>query len=204
MEENVPVIAKKIWKLVRFAYHMLRKGISKRKILVDLNMMMKRGKIAGTKAFHHLMFDHQHSRSSSSSSTSRDQHVLATPRHEYEFSCSHTPVHSFSSSYFPFRVSKRRNSRAAHAPPMIDGEAIPANAVNMVLELFNNDVAGDMASPYLPGYGQSPMVRPLRITDSPFPLRNTDEEETRLVNKAVEEFIKSFYNDLKGQNRITQ
>ncbi|KAK6914842.1 hypothetical protein RJ641_019959 [Dillenia turbinata] len=102
MEENVPVIAKKIWKPVRFAYHTLRKGISKRKILVDLNMMMKRGKIAGTKAFHHLI-------SSSSSSTSRDQHVLATPRHEYEFSCSHTPVHSFSSSYFPFRVSKRRN-----------------------------------------------------------------------------------------------
>ncbi|KAK6914840.1 Protein of unknown function DUF761, plant [Dillenia turbinata] len=196
MEQNLPVIAKKILNLVRVAYFMVRKGISKRKLLLDLNMTMKCSKISGSKAFHNLMSHHHHSNAASSSSS--DQHVPFIPLpHEYEFSCSN-------SLEFPtFHLSKRKNhsflSYAARVPPpTADDEAITATAANMVMDMSN------MASPYLPGLGPSPMVRPLRITDSPFPLRNMDEEETRLVNKAAEDFIERFYNDLKRQNGITE
>ncbi|KAK6912011.1 Protein of unknown function DUF761, plant [Dillenia turbinata] len=210
MEQNLPVIAKKILNLVRVAYYMVRKGISKRKIMLDLNLMIKRGKIAGSKAFHNLMSHHHHHTNASSSSSS-DQHVpFKTPQHEYEFSCSNSPA-------FPFLLRKRKThnflSRAARAPPpTADDEAITATAVNMVMDMLDGDaarnvsdyVASNMASPYLPGLGRSPMVRPVRITDSPFPLRNMDEEETRQVNKAAEDFIKRFYNDLRRQNRINE
>ncbi|KAK6912010.1 Protein of unknown function DUF761, plant [Dillenia turbinata] len=199
MEQNLPVIAKKIWNLVRVAYYMVRKGISKRKILVNLNMVMKRGKIAGSKAIHNLMFHHHHDTSSSSSSL--DQHLPFAPCHDYEFSCSNSPA-------LPFHLTKRSKnhsflSRAAHVPSNDE-----ATAVNMVLEMLSNtDMAADlsssnMPSPYLPGFGRSPMVRQLRITDSPFPVRNTDDDETRQVNKAAEDFITRFYNDLKRENRM--
>ena len=55
----------------------------------------------------------------------------------------------------------------------------------------------EVASPALPGFGRSPMVRQLRITDSPFPLKDIDEDSE--VDKAAEEFIERFYNDLKKQ-----
>ncbi|KAK6914837.1 Protein of unknown function DUF761, plant [Dillenia turbinata] len=200
MEQNLPIIAKKIWNLVRVAYYMVRKGISKRKIWVDLNMMMKRGKIAGCKAIHNLMFHHHHNTSSSSSS-SRDQHLPFSLSHEYEFSCSNSPA-------LPFSLTKRSKnhsflSRAAHLPSHDE-----ATAVNMVLEMLSNsDMAADVSSsyspsPHLPGFGRSPMVRPLRITDSPFPVHNTDHDETRQINKAAEDFITRFHNDLRRQNRM--
>ncbi|KAK6912012.1 Protein of unknown function DUF761, plant [Dillenia turbinata] len=185
---------------------MVRKGMSKRKLLVDLNMMMKRGKIAGTKAFHNLKFRHHRNTSFSfTSASSRDQHVFPTPSHSYyEFSCSNTPVHTLS-SYLPFHLHKHRTQpRAADAPSTADDMA-----VDIVLEMLkSSDLADDgathVASAYLPGFRRSPMVRPLRITDSPFPLPNMDDEETRQVNKAAEDFIKRFYNDLKTQSRITE
>ena len=40
------------------------------------------------------------------------------------------------------------------------------------------------------------MVRQLRITDSPFPLKDEGDSQ---VDKAAEEFIKKFYKDLKLQ-----
>ncbi len=54
------------------------------------------------------------------------------------------------------------------------------------------------ASPALPGFGRSPMVRQLRITDSPFPLRDIDEDSVH-VDKAAEEFIERFYKELRQQ-----
>ncbi|XP_057773126.1 uncharacterized protein LOC130992493 [Salvia miltiorrhiza] len=60
MEQNLPIIAKKFWSIVKVAYFMLRKGISKAKLFSDLNMMLKRGKIAGKAAMHNLIFHHHH------------------------------------------------------------------------------------------------------------------------------------------------
>lgn len=54
------------------------------------------------------------------------------------------------------------------------------------------------SSPMLPGFGQTPLVRQLRITDSPFPLKS-EEDDDNYVDKAAEEFIKRFYKELRRQ-----
>ncbi|KAL8522476.1 hypothetical protein ACS0TY_012587 [Phlomoides rotata] len=169
MEQN---LSKKIWKIVRVLYFMLRKGISKGKLFADLSMMMKRGKLAGKAVIHNLMFHHHHSASSS----------RRFPAGEYEFSCSNTPAFHLPN----FHLNKRKNS---HAPPRFDCDAMAT-----ALEIFHSA----SASPVLPGFGPSPMVRQLRVTDSPFPLR--DFEEDSQVDEAAEEFIMKFYKDLKRQN----
>ncbi|KAK9281639.1 hypothetical protein L1049_004542 [Liquidambar formosana] len=206
MEPNLPVIARRIWSIVRVVYFMLRKGISKRKFMVDLNMMMKRGKIAG-KAIGNLMFHHHnHSSSTSNHRRSHDPHVsssFSAPR-EYEFSCSNSPAYPY---HFPFHVSGKRKNNShhhhshffscAHAPPTHDDDIVTVNAVKMVLEMLNSNDAMVEASPMLPGFGRSPLVRQLRITDSPFPLQNIDEDSH--VDELAEEFIMKFYNDLKQQ-----
>ncbi|CAL5439193.1 unnamed protein product [Camellia sinensis] len=214
---NLPLVAKKFWNIVRVMYFMLRKGISKRKLIGDLNMMMKRGKIAG-KAIHNLMFHHHHSSSSSTTTTTR--HHLASA--DYEFSCSNSPA-------FPFHLTKRNKHHhhsshffacGAHAPPT-DDDVLTVNAVKKVLEMLNNSEAAspaavpgfwqspavrdmiysELSSPALPGFGKSPTVRQLRITDSPFPLR--DVEVDSHVDQAAEEFILKFYNELKKQNKMS-
>lgn len=200
MEQNLPVIAKRLWSIVRVMFFMLRKGISKKKFMLDFNMMMKRGKIAG-KALGNLMFHvhqhlhHHHNHNHSSSSP-----------HEYEFSCSNSPA-------FPFHFHSKRHGHShffscAHAPQTHDDETLTVNAVKKVLEMLNSNNSIDQAimsgggveaSPALPGFGRSPMmVRQLRITDSPFPLNNADEVDNH-VDEAAEEFIKKFYKDLKKQ-----
>ncbi|KAK6153628.1 hypothetical protein DH2020_013267 [Rehmannia glutinosa] len=160
-----------MWKIVRVVYFMLRKGISKGKLLAAINIMMKRGKIAGKEAIQNLMFHHHH-------------HAAADRRvHEYEFSCSNSPA--YRSFHLPFHLNKRKHS----VPPPAE-EDLMAAAMEMV-----NSAA---ASPALPGFGPSPMVRQLRVTDSPFPLR--DVEENSHVDEAAEEFIMKFYKDLRQQN----
>jgi hypothetical protein len=197
MEPNVPpVIAKRIWSIVRVAFFMLRKGISKRKLMLDLNMMMKRGKVAG-KAISNLMFHHHHHHDP-------DRHVSFSAPREYEFSCSNTPNYSF-------HINKRRHHNhnhnthhhsnffaCAHAPSILDDDVATVKAFNeVVLEMMNNEGMVE-ASPALPGFGRSPMVRQLRITDSPFPLRDIDEDSVH-VDKAAEEFIERFYKELRQQ-----
>ena len=179
MEHNVEGMAKKIWNIVRVAFYMLRKGICKRKILLDLNIMMKRGKLAG-KSIRNLMFHHHHHHSSAT-----DLHYAASAASnpdEYEFSCSSTPIHR---RYF--------NKKKSHHPDV--------EAVNKVLEMImmspNNSMA---ASPILPAleFGRSPMVRQLRVTDSPFPLEDNPDGDIR-VDQAAEDFINKFYSQLKQQ-----
>ncbi|KAG2728973.1 hypothetical protein I3760_01G228800 [Carya illinoinensis] len=191
MEPNVPpVIAKRIWSMVRVAFFMLRKGISKRKLMLDLNMMMKRGKIAG-KAITNLMFNHNH-----------HHHAASSAPREYEFSCSNTPHYTFHLSNKRRHHSHNNHHQShffacAHAPATLDDDLATMNAVKAVLmEMLNNEAAVE-ASPALPGFGRSPMVRQLRITDSPFPLREADEDPH--VDKAAEEFIERFYKQLRQQ-----
>lgn len=64
--------------------------------------------------------------------------------------------------------------------------------------MLNNDMVEASPLVSLPGFGKSPMVRQLRVTDSPFPLK--DDGDSR-VDKAAEDFINKFYKDLKLQKR---
>lgn len=193
MEQNLPVIGKRIWSILRVVFFMVRKGLCKRKLLVDLNMMLKRGRIAGGKALDNLIHHHHHHHHSS-------RHHISSyvAPHDYEFSCSNTPNYTF-----PFHISssKRKNNffGCAHAPKTLDDDVVAVNAVKVVLEMLNNERVVE-ASPALPGFGRSPFVRPLRITDSPFPLKDVDEDNG-YVDKAAEEFIQRFYKELKNQKR---
>ncbi|KAG6395779.1 hypothetical protein SASPL_141905 [Salvia splendens] len=168
----MPIIAKKFWSVVRVLYFMLRKGISKAKLLSDLSTMLKRGKIAGKAAIHNLIFHHAAAVTAAASSRRRD------PINEYEFSCSSSPAFAFPSFH-------RGNGK----PPQIDAEMLAA-----ALEVFSSAAA----SPALPGFGPSPMVRQLRITDSPFPMCDAADDNQH-VDEAAERFIVKFYSDLKRQ-----
>ncbi|GKB42998.1 hypothetical protein Tco_0887940 [Tanacetum coccineum] len=169
MEQNQSVLAKKVWSMVRVAYYMLRKGISKRKLLLNLNMMVKRGKIAG-KAMQNLMF-HNHK------FTTKHHSFPSPPRSEYMFSCTNSPATS--------------NKKV---------EDLDIMAINAVLMKAMALIHSENASPALPGLGRSPMARELRVTDSPFPLSSSMDEDSHMVDEAAEKFINRFYNDLRRQN----
>nr|XP_043618079.1 uncharacterized protein LOC122589823 [Erigeron canadensis] len=197
MEQNAPLFAKKVWKLVRVLYFMLRKGISKSKLLHDLNKMMKLGKIAG-KSLHNLMFHHHHH----DWATSFAAYNLSPPPGEYEFSCSNSPStnnhHTFSLNPFHKKHhSSTYSKNKQHNGGDLDMKAVNYAAVLKAMEMIQSE----NSSPALPGFGRSPMVRQLRVTDSPFPLNNSvDDEDSHVVDEAAEKFINRFYKDLRRQN----
>ncbi|XP_042476689.1 uncharacterized protein LOC122058197 [Macadamia integrifolia] len=221
MGPNSPAtVTKKLWNYVRIVLFMLRKGVSKRKLMMDLHLMMKRGKFVG-KAIGNLMFHHHHHHSNSICQ-SHDANLTFVAPSDYEFSCSNSPAFppsssSSSSSFFPFHISKRKTSQNhshshSHShhyfscmhPRVNDDDITAVNAVQKVLEMLNDhDIteASPIPSPFF-GFGKSPMVRQLRITDSPFPLTNSDEDSH--VDKAAEEFIQKFYNNLRLQNSMDE
>lgn len=100
---------RRLWHVVRAVLFMLRKGMSKRKLAMDLQLLLQRGKIAGGKALGKLMSTTHHDKppaaSNHSTSAKAKQHAppnfscparsVYDPR-ETEFSCSNTP-----SSYYP-------------------------------------------------------------------------------------------------------
>ncbi|XP_014500480.1 uncharacterized protein LOC106761442 [Vigna radiata var. radiata] len=191
METKAPIVTKKLWDMLRVMFFMMRKGISKGKLMMDLNVMLKRrSKLAG-KAIANLISHHHHA-------ASHDSHLQFSAPREYEFSCSNTP----SAFSFPAIGKRHRHFFACvHAPPTHDDDSVTMNAVKTVLEMLNNDVKVETtSSPALPGFGRSPMVRQLRVTDSPFPLRDSDQDNDHQVDKAAEEFIKRFYKELKKQD----
>nr|XP_043616397.1 uncharacterized protein LOC122588355 [Erigeron canadensis] len=199
MEQNLPLVAKRVWNLVRLMLFILRKNICKKKLLLDVNMMMKRGKVAG-KALQNLMFHHHHNWASFAfNRRSHDsQNFTFRPPHieeDYEFSCSNSPAYPLSlfSSHKKHqykKTSKKPTVEKGHDEIYIDVAVIKA------LEMLTSATA----SPMLPGFGngKSPMVRQLRVTDSPFPLSNSEEDS--YVDEAAEKFIMKFYNELRRQN----
>ncbi|KAG7582172.1 hypothetical protein ISN44_As08g017840 [Arabidopsis suecica] len=200
MEKNVS-ISKKLGNIVRFVLYMIHKGISKQKLLADFNATLKRGK--------NLMF-HNRRRVPATAS--------AVPSHsqkEYEFSCSDTPNYIFPFNMAAFKKKSHHNSlfSCGHAPPTLDDDTSVSRAV---LELLNNHDQGSNTpalsvealtalSPYLPVFGRStPSVRPLRVTDSPFPLREDGDVSNGHVDKAADEFIKKFYKNLYQQKKMIE
>ncbi|KAL4292093.1 hypothetical protein GQ457_14G006340 [Hibiscus cannabinus] len=211
MEQNLPVITKRVCNIVRAVLFMMRKGFpSKKKLMLDLNMVLKRGKIASAKAIANLIFHHhRHRQVSPSSFTPVSKAAAAAAVQEYEFSCSNTPSYTFPFSFNHKKKSGSTNNyyhhlfACVHAPPTHDDDNLTTmNAVKVVLEMLNsNDMEGAVAaSPMLPGFGQTPLARQLRVTDSPFPLRDGDEDNS-YVDRAAEDFINRFYKDLKQQNK---
>ncbi|XP_058774163.1 uncharacterized protein LOC131648420 [Vicia villosa] len=175
MENNLPVISKRVWSLIRVAFFMLRKGISKGKLIMNLNMILKRHtKLAG-KAVANLI---SHYPNHGGSTSNRHSHQQFTSSREYEFSCSNTPNHFFS-------IGKRHHihnhKHNAQARLTHDDEMTTMNAMKAVVEMLNNEQAIVEVSPG-------------------FPLRDDDDEKDNQVDKAAEAFIKRFYSQLRKQD----
>lgn len=202
-EQNLPLIAKKFWNIVRVAFFMLRKSISKGKLMLDFNLIMKRGKIASKTAIQNLMFHHMtHQWLFAKTHRGRDKNLPFSPPHnEYEFSCSNSP-----NFHLPFNINKKNKnnylfwqSQAYNVPSTVthEDDVIMVNAAVMkALEMIHESETESPATNYLPGFGTTPMVRQLRVTDSPFPL---NVEEDSRVDEAAEVFISKFYRNLRWQ-----
>ncbi|XP_026442190.1 uncharacterized protein LOC113341583 [Papaver somniferum] len=155
--------------------------------------MSKRGKIAA-KVIENMMFHHQNSNKASQVSSYK------VPRH-YEFSCGNSPAVYMSSN----NNSKQKDRGSKFS--LSEEDMTTVNAVQQLLEMLNNEVMTEnggstILSPHLPGFGfgRTPTVRQLRITDSPFPLKDhvADEEECQ-VDEDAEELIENFYAQLRLQ-----
>ncbi|XP_060211536.1 uncharacterized protein LOC132638783 [Lycium barbarum] len=193
IELSVPqLVVKKLWNIVRIVFYMLRKGMSK-SIHIALQDMLKRGKIAG-KAISNIMLHPHYSSSSFTCKSNNDVAMSFVTRREYEFSCSNSPA-------FPlyFANKRRRNHRYKSEEIAVMQKVF--EMLNTTTNTTNYDAA--VASPLaLPGFGKTPNVRQLRVTDSPFPLKDSEENNNSQVDKDAEEFIKNFYKDLKQQKKI--
>lgn len=180
IEKNQPLVAKKVWKTLRIVLFMLTKGIAKSKMVAELNLLLKRGKVAAVKAIANTLTLRHHSTAAS----------FVSP-HDYEFSCSNSPavikLHS-----------KIKNHRHHHH------HQNDFSTVQKVLEILNDVDASSFPSPMVtfPGFGKSPIGRKIRITDSPFPLKEEEGDDHSHVDVAAEEFIKRFYKNLNLQQKL--
>ncbi|KDP34167.1 hypothetical protein JCGZ_07738 [Jatropha curcas] len=192
MEPNPTVMSKKLYNMLRIALFMIQKGVSKTKFMFDVHLMIKRGKILG-KALNDLMVEQHHNLSC----VSHDVHMSFISPREYEFSCT-----SHSSSLKPynrFHANRRRThyhhrkrqQTCYHVPPYIWGDKASEGG----------DATEAAASPLVGlGFGWSPLVRQVRITDSPFTsLRNSDRDQDCIVDMEAEKFIQRFYRELRLQ-----
>ncbi|KAI4376582.1 hypothetical protein MLD38_014328 [Melastoma candidum] len=214
METDSPTpaeVVRKILTSVRALVHTMCKNLSfsSQSLLIDLHLLLKR-----TKSFSDLLLTHY------SSFTCRPGHpdslsfISPSSLHEVEFSCSNTPVNN---AHFSFKKRPAsHHHKKSHAGSKVwygkkygYDEAVTVAAVQRVLDMLNRGSVGEdevgsvMASPMvLPGFGggKSPApVRPLRITDSPFPLKEDDAGDGGQVDMRADEFIRNFYRDLRHE-----
>lgn len=190
MEEQLttPLMAKKLWSLVRAIIYMMKKRISKNIPWFEIHMMFKKS----TKAIGNILVDHHQTL------TCRPNDIHTTfiqPRH-YEFSFDDTPV------FIPRRRKHRiKSNKDEH-------HQLTADSVKRVFDILNaydrqtstTFVEPEKSPLSLLGFGGGKNVRQLRVSDSPFPVNN-NEEDTLQVDKMAEEFIKNFYNELKQQKK---
>ncbi|CAI8583442.1 unnamed protein product [Vicia faba] len=182
IEARQGVVAKKLWKMLRVLLFIIRKGIAKTKTMINLSLILKRGKLAGKGFINTLMMNRQLYYSSFTCRSCDNNNSFISPL-EFEFSCSNTPLHH----------SSRQLSRPRQR---YRDDFIKNNNNNNDIMLNNEKVEAVRNSSLdtLPGFG-----RELRVSDSPFALK--DQEDSYQVDMAAEEFIINFYKQLSRQDR---
>ncbi|CAM8949900.1 hypothetical protein QQ045_024778 [Rhodiola kirilowii] len=167
-------ISKKLWKLLRLVLIGIRKSISRS----SYRPILKRVKIAAIIL-------------SSSSSNRHNKYPFAGPRLAYEFSCSNSPAtHQWPHS--PDDPSRRHFE---------EEDQIILGRSSMLMG-HQQAAAAASSSPALPGFGfgRSPAVRQLRITDSPFPINYVAENIH--IDDDADKFIAKFYRELFNQRLL--
>ena len=196
MEVHSPVIAKRLWNVLRVTFFMVRKGlISKRKFIMDMNLMMKRGKLL-RKSLSNLMSHHHHSKN-----VARAGFGIQ----EYEFSCSNSPNPVF------FHVPKRKHHYfpCINPPEVIEEEEpLPEpqepKAVVLVPKTpeYTFNFRFDHASDFAPGEKHSPLHSPFSVRVSNYSSEDENEGGNGQVDHEAEEFIRRFYEQLRVQSRM--
>ena len=156
---------------MRVMFFMLKKGISKAKVMADLNMIIKRGKIAGKPT---------------------------SPCMEYEFSCRNTPRHPLTLfSCHKKHKTNRHHLATSNLPLAFDySDDIVINvAVLKALDILKSPA---MTSPTLLESGSPLDEKMMMIRDSPSLATKGVEDDH--VDEAAEEFIRRFYNDRRREN----
>lgn len=187
------VVAKKLWNVLRVTFFMIRKGlVSKRKLIMDMNLMMKRGKLL-RKSLSNLMSYHHHHHHHSKHMT-RGGFGLQ----EYEFSCSNSPNPVF------FHVSKRKHHYfpCINPPPVLEEE-------EGELELGYYDPKAVVLVPKTPEYTfnfHASMPSPFSVRVSNYSSEDdemiSDGGSGGQVDDRAEEFIRKFYEQLRVQSRV--
>ncbi|KAG0517318.1 hypothetical protein BDA96_09G078900 [Sorghum bicolor] len=210
-----PGLARRLWHVVLAVCHMLRRGLSPKRIMMDVHLLLGRGKLVGRTLRGHLAHHpssshhrrhHGHHLTNyvgASSSSSTLASFYGHPR-EVEFSCTTTPSYP-QGLFFPF---KGRGGRGGARGDQYGG--LDAAAVARAFEMLSAEVDGGGGGTGTPAVAPSPMVawilgrspagvRPLRVTDSPFPAVPEDGCCNERVDVEADDFIRKFYEQLRLQ-----
>ncbi|KAK7267112.1 hypothetical protein RIF29_19776 [Crotalaria pallida] len=194
MVVNSPVIAKRLWNVLRITFFMIRKGlISKRKLIMEMNLMMKKWKLL-RKSLSNLMYHHHHH----SKSLARGGFGIQ----EYEFSCGNSPNPVF------FHVPKRKHHfifPCINTPEVIEGVSEVTKDVVLVPKTpeYTFNLSFD-ASDFASGDKKSPAVlSPFSVRISNYSSADENEEGGNgQVDEQAENFIRRFYEQLRMQSHM--
>lgn len=177
MEQNLPIVPKKFWSMIRAAYSLLRKRISKARLLADLNLylMMKRGKFVGVgvgaarSAAYGLTHNHRR----------RRRRVAGEDEPQIFYSDDDNGV-----------VQLEHFNRSVSG---FDGEALTVTVTGST-GIRQQTVT---EPPQFKACGSGEVVT--ASPECPLPLEDDVEVDER-VDEAAEEFIMKFYRELRQQN----
>jgi len=204
-----PGLARRLWHVVLAVCHMLRRGLSRKRIMMDVHLLLGRGKLAG-RALRGLLAHpagHGHLTAYGASSSSSLASFYGHPR-EVEFSCTTTPSYLQHYGLFPFKGG-RRGARGEYG-------GLDAAAVARAFDMLSAEVEAGGGTPAVSAAGgvatatPSPMVarilrrspagvRPLRATDPPPPAAPEDGCCNERVDAEADDFIRKFYEQLRLQ-----
>ncbi|OIW09438.1 hypothetical protein TanjilG_07823 [Lupinus angustifolius] len=195
-------MAKRLWNVLRITFFMIRKGlISKRKMIMDINLMMKKGKVLRKSLSNLIHLNHNHSKS-----------IMGRGRfgvQDYEFSCSNSPnpvflqipkrKHHFN---FPCIHSHEVYEEEPHLSALEEVESV--EPMTLVLVPKTPEYAFNFrfdASDFGHGEKKSPLLSPFSVRISNYSALDENEEIVNgQVDDQAEDFIKRFYEQLRKQS----
>jgi len=207
-----PGLARRLWHVVLAVCHMLRRGLSRKRIMMDVHLLLGRGKLAG-RALRGLLahpagHGHGHLTAYGAGASSSSLASFYGHPREVEFSCTTTPSYLQHYGLFPFK-GRRGGARGEYG-------GLDAAAVARAFDMLSAEVEAGGGTPAVSAAGgvatatPSPMVawilgrspagvRPLRVTDSPFPAVPEDGCCNERVDAEADDFIRKFYEQLRLQ-----
>ncbi|KAG4915610.1 hypothetical protein JHK87_053167 [Glycine soja] len=199
MEVHSPVGAKRLWNVLRVTFFMIRKGlISKRKMIMDMNLMMKKGKVV-RKSLSNLMSSHHHHHNPKSV-TRGGGAALGV---HYEFSCNSSPNPIF------FNMPKRKhhfNFPCIHSPEVLEEEEETDFSLEVESDVPKAVVTVPKTQEYVYNFfveKKSPLLSPFSVRVSNYSALDENEDiGNDHVDDQAEDFIRRFYEQLRTQSPV--